>query len=73
MRSTDRPAINDGVTRAMADRLVDTGADLGSVDETVRVLMEGRFLAREIVPRLSAAILIALYRECSPEGFADAA
>lgn len=54
MRSTEP----DALTIAMANRIFDAVAadDLGRVDVTVRVLMEDRFLARDIVPRLDRAV-----------------
>lgn len=57
-----RHAIDDALTRAMADRLFDTGADLADLAAVVRTLQEGRFLAREIEPRLGLACLLARSR-----------
>lgn len=57
MRSTEP----DALTVAMANRIFDTVAagDLGNVDVTVRALMEDRFLARDIGPRLDKALAMA--------------
>lgn len=54
------PRSDDDLTNRMADTLVSAPIHLGDLDAVVRTLIEARFMAREINPRLDRAVVLAL-------------